>query len=206
MTQDNPVGSFKAALQARWLALSAREQRSLRWLGWMLGALLFWGIAIAPAWHSLQQSQEHRNEAIQQTERMQALMQQAQALQGRPTLSREEALRTLQSLSSAAGAGMQISLKGEQVFVQLKAVRAQALAQWLSQARTQAQALPMEVHLTRAVSAAPPPPVTAGPAGPMGGMPPPSMRPGMGAAPAQTPIQALAWDGSILLKLPAAAR
>lgn len=202
MTQDNPVGSVKAVLQTRWLALSAREQLTLRWLGWVLGALLFWGIAIAPAWHTLNQSQDHRNEAIQQTERMQALMHQAQALQERPTLSREEALRTLQSLSSAAGAGMQISLKGEQVFVQLKAVRAQALAQWLSLARTQAQALPMEVHLTRPVPGSPGNPATAGPTGPMGAMPPPAVRPNIGAAPSV----ATTWDGSLLLKLPAASR
>jgi general secretion pathway protein M len=48
---------------------------------------------------------------------------------------------------------VQMQPQGERVTVQLKAVPATALAQWLSQAREQAQALPLEAHLTRSANA-----------------------------------------------------
>ena len=74
---------------------------------------------------------------------------QAQALQQRPVLSRDEALRTLQSLSQPLGKQLELTVQGERVSVQIKAMPAQALAQWLNQARTQAQALPQEAHWVR---------------------------------------------------------
>jgi general secretion pathway protein M len=78
---------------------------------------------------------------------MLALQAQAQALQQRTPLSRNEALRTLQSLST--NPSLQLTVQGERVSVQLKAVPASTLAAWLTQVRSQAQVLPVEVHLTR---------------------------------------------------------
>ena len=78
---------------------------------------------------------------------MLALQAQAQALKARTPLSRDEALRSLQSLTP--GAQMQLNVQGDRVTVQLKAVPAPTLATWLTQARSQAQALPVEAHLTR---------------------------------------------------------
>jgi general secretion pathway protein M len=78
---------------------------------------------------------------------MLALQAQAQALKARTPLSRDEALRSLQSLTP--GAQMQLNVQGDRVTVQLKAVPASTLANWLTQARSQAQALPLEAHLTR---------------------------------------------------------
>ena len=78
---------------------------------------------------------------------MLALQAQAQALKARTPLSRDEALRSLQSLTS--GTQMQLHVQGGRVTVQLKAVPATTLANWLTQARNQAQALPVEAHLTR---------------------------------------------------------
>jgi general secretion pathway protein M len=78
---------------------------------------------------------------------MLALQNQAQALQSSTPLSRDEALRNLQGLTPSAQ--IQLNVQGDRVAVQLKAVPAAALANWLAQARSQAQALPMEAHLTR---------------------------------------------------------
>lgn len=196
MSTPSPLTS---QLLSRWGALSAREQRGLLLLGVMLGLVVFWSVAIAPAWHTLRQAPARRAEVTQQTSQMQALQRQAQALQGRQAVSRDQAIRTLQNLSTSAGAGMQLSLQGELVAVQLKGVRAQTLAAWLAQARTQAQALPVEVHLTRAVSntanAAPTAPASANAGGPIAGA--------LNAPGAANP--APAWDGSLLLKLPTAA-
>ncbi len=188
MNAYNYLQQITAPLQSRWGGLSAREQRSVLLLGVLLGCVVFWRIAIAPAWNTLHSAQERRDEVMQQIQRMQTLQRQAQALQGRQVLSREQALRSLQSLSASAGAGVQLTLQGEHVSVQIKAVRAQALATWLSQARSQAQALPLEVHLTRVAPAASN-----------------TNNPAVGAPNAAAVQAAPLWDGSLLLKLPGAA-
>lgn len=135
----------------RWQALSPREQRGLSLLGALLAVLLFWLIAIAPALNTLRGSDHRRAQIGQQHAHMLALQAQAQALQTRTPISREEALRNLQGLTP--GAQMQLNVQGDRVMVQLKAVPAAALASWLTQARSQAQALPVEAHLTRSNTA-----------------------------------------------------
>ena len=138
---------LRAQAQARWQALSPREQRGVSVLGALLGILLFWSIAIAPALNTLRDSDNRRAQIGQQQAHMLALQAQAQALKARTPLSRDEALRSLQSLTP--GAQMQLNVQGDRVTVQLKAVPATTLASWLTQARSQAQALPVEAHLTR---------------------------------------------------------
>ncbi len=135
----------------RWQALSPREQRGLSLLGALLAVLLFWLIAIAPALNTLRGSDHRRAQIGQQHAHMLALQAQAQALQTRTPISREEALRNLQGLTPSAQ--IQLNVQGDRVMVQLKAVPAAALANWLTHARSQAQALPVEAHLTRSNTA-----------------------------------------------------
>lgn len=138
---------FKDSTTSRWQALSSREQRGLAWLGLLLAAALIWSLAIAPALHTLRDSETRRAQISVQQGHMLALQAQAKALQQRTPLSRDEALRTLQSLSTPSS--FQLTVQGERVSVQLKAVPAQTLANWLAQVRSQAQTLPIEAHLTR---------------------------------------------------------
>ena len=160
-------------LRVRWQALSPREQRGVSVLGVLVGIVLFWSIAIAPALNTLRDSDNRRAQIGQQQDHMLALQAQAKALQTRTPLSRDEALRTLQSLTP--NTQMQLNVQGDRVTVQLKAVPASTLANWVSQARSQAQALPLEAHLTRNNTTA--------------------------TAPAITP-PVVTWDGSMVLHLP----
>lgn len=141
------LNSLRAQALLRWQALSPREQRGIAVLAVLLGVLLFWSVAIAPALHTLRDSDNRRAHIGQQQAHMLALQAQAQALQARTPLSREEALRSLQSLTPSPH--IQLNVQAERVTAQLKAVPAPVLANWLTQARSQAQALPIEAHLTR---------------------------------------------------------
>lgn len=169
--------TLRTQVLARWQTLTPREQLGLSVLGALLGALLLGWVAIAPALHSLRDSDSRRAQLGEQQAHMLALQTQAQALQARTPLSREEALRSLQSLTP--GTQMQLQVQGERVTVQLKAVPAPVLAAWLTQARTQAQALPMEAHLTRHTPSV----QTASPSSP-------------------SPANGVLWDGSLVLRLP----
>jgi general secretion pathway protein M len=141
------LNRFKATAAARWQALSNREQRGLTWLGLLLAVAMIWTVTIAPALHTLRDSDLRRAHISTQQAHMLALQAQAQALQQRTPLSRDEALRTLQSLST--NPSLQLTVQGERVSVQLKALPASSLATWLAQVRSQAQVLPLEAHLTR---------------------------------------------------------
>ena len=144
---NRALNNLRAAAATRWQVLSAREQRSLTWLGLLMGGVLIWSLTIAPALQTLQDSGTRRSQISTQQAHMLALQAQAQALQQRTPLSRDEALRTLQSLST--NPSLQLTVQGDRVSVQLKTMPAQTLANWLAQARSQAQTLPIEAHLTR---------------------------------------------------------
>jgi general secretion pathway protein M len=166
------MNQFRAQALARWQTLSPREQRGVSVLGVLLGVLLFWSIAIAPALNTLRDRDNRRAQIGQQQAHMLALQNQAQALQSRTALSRDEALRSLQSLTPAAQ--IQLNVQGERITAQLKGVPAATLASWLTQARSQAQALPVEAHLSRANA----------------------------SAATHATSSAVAWDGSLVLSLP----
>ena len=162
---------------ARWQALSPREQRGMAVLGVLLAVLLFWPIAMAPALSTLRDSDHRRTQIGQQHAHMLVMQSQAQALQARTPLSREEALRTLQGLTPSPQ--IQLHVQGERISVQLKAVPAPTLAHWLTQARQQPQALPVEAHLTRGNATA-----------------------ANNAATPATTNSAVVWDGNLILSLP----
>lgn len=162
-----------STVRARWHALSPREQRGLSVLAALLGVWLFWSVALAPALQTLRDSDNRRAHMDQQHSHMLTLQAQAQALQTRTPLSRDEALRHLQGLTP--NTHIQLNVQGDRVSVQLKAVPAPTLSNWLAQARSQAQALPLEAHLTRNTASNP---ATA------------------------APSTAVTWDGTLVLRLP----
>jgi general secretion pathway protein M len=139
--------ALRTEIMRRWLALSSREQLGLVVLGVFLGVLLFGSVAIAPALNTLRDSDNRRTRIDQQQAHMLALQAQAQTLKTRTALSRDEALRLLQGITP--NALIQLTVQGDRVSVQIKAVPAATLANWLAQSRDQAQALPLEAHLTR---------------------------------------------------------
>lgn len=160
-------------LRARWQDFTPREQRSVSLLASALGLLLVWFVAIAPALTTLQESSLRRDQVTQQHAHLLGMQAKALALQKQTPLTRDEALRRLQSITALPG--MQLNVQAERVSVQLKGVPAPTLAQWLAQARTQAQALPLEAHLTRSANGANNANLSA----------------------------AVAWDGQLVMRLPA---
>ena len=154
----------------RWHALPPREQRGIAVFSMLLGAVLFWLVAISPALDTLRDSDQRRQHIGLQEAHMLAWQAQAKALQAANPVSHSEALRHLQGLTPTPQ--IQLNVQGQRVAVQLKAVPAPILANWLAQVRQQAHALPVEVHLTRTQP--------------------------VNTAPAHVP----AWDGSMVLVLP----
>ena len=138
--------------QARWQGLSARERLLVSILLGLFGIWLFISIAISPALRTLNSAQQQRAEVAQQAAQMRALQQRAQELQKTKPLSRDESIRGLQSITPTGNPALQMTIQGDRVLVQLKNLSASQLATWLAQARSNAQALPDEVHISRSVT------------------------------------------------------
>ena len=169
--------------QARWQGLSARERLLVSILLGLFGIWLFISIAISPALRTLNSAQQQRAEVAQQVVQMRALQQRAQELQKTKPLSRDESLRGLQSITPTGNPALQMTIQGDRVLVQLKNLSASQLATLLTQARSNAQALPDEVHISRSTSSS----VNASS--------------GINAISNSTNTTT-AWDGQIVLRLP----
>jgi general secretion pathway protein M len=184
------------ALQARWRTwwpeLDPREQRLVAIAAALVGLALVWWVALAPALGTLSAAPAEHAKLDAQLQQMTALQRQAKALQSQPRASRDDAMRALEASvreNLGPNAQLQSAGAGENATIALRAAPADALAQLITQARSNARAVPREVHLTRSSTS------QGGPAAPPGAAPPPP------AAPAGPPRPR--WDGTLVMGLPA---
>ena len=175
--------------QSRWQGLNARERLLVSVFLGLFGVWLFVSIAISPALRTLNASENQRAEVAQQVVQMRALQQRAQELQKTKPLSRDESLRSLQSITPAGNPALQMTIQGDRVMVQLKNLSASQLATWLAQARSNAQALPDEVHISRSATSSVSSSTSV------------SALSGVNATSNSTNATT-AWDGQIILRLP----
>ncbi|MCI5068834.1 type II secretion system protein GspM [Acidovorax sp.] len=173
-----------AALRARWQALAPREQTLVLAAAGVVGLALLWWVALAPALATLRTAGPRHAELDAQLQRMQSLQSEAQQLQSAPRAARGDAAAALRAaLAQRLGNTAQLNLVGDRATVTLKGAPADALAQWLAQARSNARAAPIEARLTRSTAAAPraanAPATLGSPAAPMP-----------------------RWDGTLVLALP----
>jgi general secretion pathway protein M len=178
-------------LKARWAALEARERRMVLVAATLVALALLWWIALAPALRTLSAAPAEHAQLDAELQQMASLQNRAKALQSQPRLNRDDALRALES-SVRDGLGTsnaQLMTAGGDgaATVSLRAAPAPSVAQWLAQARGNAHAVPREVHLTRAPTAAPTSPASAA---------------AVGKDAAKPPV--VRWDGTVVMALPAA--
>jgi general secretion pathway protein M len=142
-----------ASLRARWNGLAAREKTLVGAAAALVALALLWWIAIAPALATLRSAEEQHRTLDAQLQQMLKLQAQAQAMQGQPKQTHDEALRLLElSIRQHLGLSARYTIAGERVTINLTGTSSQALAQWLTQARVNAHALPGEARLTRTVA------------------------------------------------------
>ena len=196
--------SFLLAAQVRWRALAPREQSMLAAAAWLVGLALAWWLLMLPPLRTLGQADAQRKNLDAQLQKMQALEAQARALQNQPKLSREEALRALDaSVKQRLGATAQLNVIGDRATVTLRNIPADTLAQWLTQARINARAIPSEARLVRAsASAAPATGAGAAPGAAPRGFGGVAAPPAAAQAP-EAGNRPVAWDGTLVMSLPA---
>ncbi len=142
-------------LRTRFDALNAREQRWLLWGTVAAAMLLVLGLGVWPALRSWRASAPAHQQLAQQLQVMQGLQARAQVLQAAPRFDVDEGVRQLQEATLALGERMQLSAGPQQMNVSVRALPAQALAQWLASARELAHAVPLQAQLSQSSETGP---------------------------------------------------
>ncbi len=137
-------------LTARWAQLAPREKLLVGTATAVVGVALLWWVGMAPALQTLRTAPGQHRSLDTQLQRMQTLQAQAQALQAQPKQGHDEALRALElTIRQRFGTTARYSIGADRVTITLSAAAPDTLAQWLTQARVNARALPTEARLTR---------------------------------------------------------
>jgi general secretion pathway protein M len=141
------------SLRARWAQLAAREKTLLGLAAGLVLLTLLWQLSLAPALATLRTADAQARLLDAQLQQMRAMQTQAQALQQQPPLGFDEALRALtQATEQTLGPTARLNTAGDRTSVSLQGASADALAQWLVQARLNARSVPADARLVRAVA------------------------------------------------------
>jgi general secretion pathway protein M len=139
-------------LSTKWRTINPREQAMVIAASALVLLALVWSTLLAPPLQVLRQATDQQRSLGAEAQKMQSLQAQAQRLLALPKTSRDDALRALQAATKPLGASAQLDVSAERVTLNLRAVPADALAQWLAQARSNAHVQPTEARLSRADS------------------------------------------------------
>ncbi|MDP3707557.1 MAG: type II secretion system protein GspM [Polaromonas sp.] len=141
------------SLQARWAQLAAREKNLLGLAAVLVLATVLWQLSLAPALATLRTADAQARALHAQLQQMRTMQTQAQALQQQPAPGFDEALRALTlATQQTLGATAKLATAGDRTSITLQGAPADALAQWLVQARLNARSVPAEARLVRAVA------------------------------------------------------
>jgi general secretion pathway protein M len=180
-TLSQRLAPLSAPLQAAWAQRNPREQQLLSLLGLLVCAAVLWLVALAPALQTMREAPARQASLDSQTQALRALQAEALSLKKPTAITRNEATRWLESsVAQTLGSGARISVQADRATLSLQATPAAELTRWLSQAREQALALPVQAQLQQAT-----------PASGSAKTPPP----------ADTDV-GVRWNGTLVLSLP----
>jgi len=137
-------------LRQRWAMLALRERMLAGSAAALVALALLWWVALGPALATLRSAEAQHRALDSQLQSMKRLQSQARAMQGQPRQNPNEAIRQFEaSIRQQLGTAARYTIAGDRVTVTLINAPAGAFAQWLSQVRTNARAIPGEAKLTR---------------------------------------------------------
>ncbi len=181
---ENKSHTLWGNLAARWVSLALRERMLVSSAAVLIFAALLWWMGISPALKQLRQAREAAPVLDAQLQLIKAQASEATTLKAQRALGYDESLRSLESSVKTLGAGASLNVSDARASITLRAVSGDALAQWLSQVRSNARLVPSELRLKKNTSA------IASASAPA-------------TATATATATVITWDGSVVLNLPA---
>ncbi|HVE52959.1 MAG TPA: type II secretion system protein GspM [Ramlibacter sp.] len=137
-------------LRTRWAGLAPREQALVTAAAALVLLAILWWVALGPAVATLRSAEAQHRTLDQQVQQMRRLQSLAKAMQAQPKQNPDEAMRQLEAaIRQQLGTSARYSIAGDRVTLTLTNTPASALAQWLTQVRSNARAIPGEARLKR---------------------------------------------------------
>lgn len=147
------IENLSRNLSRYWQNLKPRERRLIGIAGLLIGLALLWWLTLAPALKVLKQAPDQHRQLDAQIQAMQSMSNEAKSLQNQPKLGLDDAQKALQAAATQRFASAaQLSMSGNRASLILKNADAQALAEFLTQARVNARAVPSELKITRSAT------------------------------------------------------
>ncbi len=140
-------------LQMVWSHRSGRERAMLLAAAVLLMATLLWSVALGPALRTLATADKTRATLESQLQAMLDMQTQAKGLQSQARLGTAAVSQTLQAaVEPTFGKNARLVIANNQATLTVNAVTAQALGQWLTLARLNAQSKPTVVQIAKTTS------------------------------------------------------
>ena len=140
--------AWSEPLLGAWKRLPRRERRLVGLMAALLGGLLFWLLAVQPAWRTLHEAPARIETLETQLQSMQRLAAEARELRAAPSLGMAQASEALSAASARLGDKGKLTLQGERAVLTLSGVSSEQLRNWLAEARSGARARPVEAQLS----------------------------------------------------------
>jgi general secretion pathway protein M len=141
--------TLTASWQQRWRALAPRERRVALALAWLLGLVLLWFVAVAPAWKVVRSAPARLDELDQQTQRMQRLAGEVETLRALPPVGALQSQAALKAATDALGPAGRLLLGGDRATITFTNASGTQLRNWLAEVRQAARVRPIEANLIR---------------------------------------------------------
>lgn len=143
------IGEALAPLHARWKARPLRERRAALAAAWLVGLLLLWVLAIAPAWRTASLAPARLDQLDNQLQMLQRMAGEARELRALASIPPTQAIGVLRAATDALGGAGRLQASSERATLTLSGVSSAQLRDWLAEARSNARARPIEANLTR---------------------------------------------------------
>jgi general secretion pathway protein M len=144
-----PAATMLQAGRAYWAAMAPRERWLVRAALGAVMLLVLWLLALQPALKTLRQAPAQLDALDAQSQAMQRLAAETQALRATPPLSAAQASVALKAASDRLGDKAKLTMQGERAVLSVNGLGATALREWLQEVRASARARPLEATLTR---------------------------------------------------------
>lgn len=143
------LSTLTAPWRQRWQALALRERGIALALAWVVGLVLLWFVAVAPALRSVGSATARLDELEVQLQQMQRLAGEAATLRALPVVSGLQSQSALKAATDALGPAARLQLGGDRATITFTNATGTQVRDWLAEARSAARVRPVEANLTR---------------------------------------------------------
>jgi general secretion pathway protein M len=144
-----PLANLRDRAATWWRSLAPRDRRMATLAAAAVGSLVLWSIAVQPALRTLRDVPPALERLDAESRQMQMLAAESRLLRSAPPVTPAQAAAALKAAAARLGDKARLVLQGERATVTLTGIDGATLRDFLTEARGNARARPVEAQLVR---------------------------------------------------------